>query len=87
MSHDRICTCNVSVVRINGKTIYVGAPSLGSYDVTRFAARELMFEACKGCILACFGAHQFADIRFMVQVSDMTCRTIGFVLAMYPLYG
>ena len=56
MSHDRICTSNVSVVRINGNTIPVGAPALGTYDVTRFGARELMFESCKGCVAACFGA-------------------------------
>ena len=87
MSHDRICTCNVSVVRINGNTICVGAPSLGSYDVTRFAALELMFEPCKGCVVACFGAFSFASIHFMVQISDIICRRIGFVLVMYPLYG
>ena len=87
MSYDRICTCNVSVVRINGKTIQVGAPTLGSFDVTRFGARELMFEPCKGCVAACFGACGFARIRFRVQVSDITCRTIGFVLLTHPLYG
>ena len=87
MSHDRICTSNASVVRINGNTIQVGAPSLGSYDVTRFAARELMFEPCKDCVLACFGACQFALIHFMIQVSDITCRMIGFVRLMHPLYG
>ena len=87
MSYDRICTFNVSVVRINGKTIQVGAPTLGSFDVTRFGARELMFEPCKDCVAAYFGACWFAHIHFMVQVSDMTCRTIGFVLLMYPLYG
>ena len=27
MSHDRICTCNVSVVRINGNIIPVGPPT------------------------------------------------------------
>ena len=87
MSHDRIYTSNVSVVRINGNTIPVGAPTLGSYDVTRFGARELTFESCKGCVLECFGACSFTSIRFMVQVSDMVCRTIGFELVMYPLYG
>ena len=87
MSHDRICTCNVSVVRINGNTIQVGAPSLGSYDVTRFAALELMFEPCKVCVLACFGAYKFAEIHLRVQVSDMTCRMIGFVLLMCLLHG
>ena len=87
MSHDRICTSNVFVVRINGNIIAVGAPTLSSYDVTRFGARARVFEPCKGCVAACFGACQFARIRFMVQVSDMTCRTIGFVLLMYPLYG
>ena len=87
MSHDRICTFNVSAVRINGNTIPVGAPIWGSYDVTRFGARELMFESCKGCVAACFGACKCTSIRFMVQVSDMACRTIGFVFIMYPLYG
>ena len=87
MSHDMICTCNVSVVAINGNIIRVGAPMLSSYDVTRFGARARVFEPCKGCVAACFGACKFARIRFVVQVSDMTCRTIGFVLLMYPLYG
>ena len=87
MSHDMICTCNVSVVAINGNIIRVGAPMLSSYDVTRFGARARVFESCKGCVAACFGACQFARIRFIVQVSDITHRTIGFVLIMYPLYG
>ena len=58
MSHDRICTCNVSVVAINGNIIRVGAPMLSSYDVTRFGARARVFELdlCKGCVAACFGA-------------------------------
>ena len=86
MSYDRICTSNVSVVRINGNTTRVGARTWGSYDVTRFGARELMFEPCKGCVMTYFGAYQFTYIRFMVQVSDMTCRTIGFVRLMYPLH-
>ena len=87
MSHDMICTCNVSVVAINGNIISVGAPMLSSYDVTRFGARARVFESCKGCVAACFGACQFARIRFIVQVSDITHCTIGFVLLMYPMYG
>ena len=87
MSHDMICTCNVSVVAINGNIIRVGAPMLSSYDVTRFGARARVFESCKGCVAACFGACQFARIHFMVQISDITHRTIGFVLLMYLLYG
>ena len=87
MSHDRICTSNVSVVRINGNTIPVGDPTWGSYNVARFGARAQMFEPCKGCILARFAACSFTSIRFRVQVSDITCRTTGFVLLMYPLYG
>ena len=87
MSCDRICTSNVSVVRINGNIIPVGARTVSSYDVTRFGARARVFESCKGYVAACFGACQFARIRFMVHVSDITHRTIGFVLVMYPLYG
>ena len=87
MSHGRICTCNMSVVRINGNIIRVGAPYCETNDATRFGARARVFEPCKGYVTACFGACQFARIRFMVQVSDMTCRAIGFVLLMYPLYG
>ena len=82
-----ICTSNVSVVAINGNIIRVGAPILSSYDVTRFGARARVFEPCKGYVAACFGACQFACIRFMVQVSDITCRVTGFVPLMYPLYG
>ena len=87
MSHDRICTSNVSVVRMNGNIIQVGAPSVRSYDATRFCAGARVFESCKGCVAACFGACAFAYIRFRVQVSDITRRTIGFVPLMYSLYG
>ena len=55
MSHDRICTFNVSVVRINGNIISVGVPSVISYDGMRFGARAFVFEPCKGRVLACFG--------------------------------
>ena len=66
MSHDRICTFNVSVVRINGNIISVGGPTERSHDGMRFGARARVFEPCKGCVLACFGACCFAGIRFMV---------------------
>ena len=56
MSYDRICTFNVSVVRINGNIISVGGPSAMSYDGTRFGARACVFEPCEGCALAYFGA-------------------------------
>ena len=65
----------------------VGVCTVSSYDVTRFGARARVFEPRKGYVTACFGACQFARIRLRVQVSDMTCRTIGFVLLMYLLYG
>ncbi len=87
MECDRICTSNVSVVRINGNIIHVGAPILSSYDVPRFGARARVFESCKGYVAACFGACRFTSIRFMVQVSDIACGTIEFELLMYPLYG
>ena len=87
MSHDRICTTNVSVVQINGNIILVGGPTVISYDGMRFGARACVFEPCKGCVLACFGAPKPTSICFRVQVSDVTCRTIGFVLVMYLLYG
>ena len=87
MFYDRICTSNVFLVRINGNIIQVGGPTRMSYDVLRFGARARVFEPCKGCVVACFGARAFTSIRFRVQVSDTTCRTIGFVLLMYPLYG
>ena len=60
---------------------------MSSYDVPRFGARARVFGSCKGCVVACFGACRFTSIRFMVQVSDMACRTIGFELLMYLLYG
>ena len=56
MSHDRICTSNVFVVRINGNIIVVGGPTVMSYDGMRFGARARVFEPCKGYVLACFGA-------------------------------
>ena len=57
MSHDRICTFNVSVVRINGNIIVVGDPTVMSYDGMRFGVRARVFESCKGYVLACFGAY------------------------------
>ena len=56
MSHNRLCTLNVSVVRINGNIISVGGPTVISYDGTRFGARARVFEPCNGCVLAYFGA-------------------------------
>ena len=87
MSYDKICVCNVSVVRINGKMSRVGSPTLRSYDTTRFGAGASAVEPCKGCVLVCFGARCFASIRVKVQFSDMSCRTIGFAPIIYPLYG
>ena len=87
MSHDRICALNVSVVRINGNIVAVGVPTLISYDGMRFGARARVIEPCKGCMLACFGACYPPSICFRVHVSDIVCRTIEFVLLMYPLYG
>ena len=60
---------------------------MGSYDATKFGARARAVEPCKGCVAACFGAHYFARIRVGVQVSDMICRTTGFVPSMHLLYG
>ena len=54
MSHDRICTSNVSVVRINGNIVPVGSATVRSYDATRFGAGARVFEPCKGCVAACF---------------------------------
>ena len=82
-----IYTSNVSVVAVNGNIFRVGAPYCETYDATRFGARACVFESCKGYVTACFGACQFARIYLMVQVSDITHRTIGFVLSTCPLYG
>ena len=84
---NHICTSNVSVVAVNGNIFRVGAPYCETYDATRFGARACVFESCKGCVTACFGACQFAIIRVMVQVSDIAHRTNVFVLLMCPLYG
>ena len=56
MSHDRIRTFNVSVVRINGNIIAVGGPIVIPYDGMRFGARARVFEPCKDGVLTCFGA-------------------------------
>ena len=87
MPHDRICTSDVFVVRVNGNMCRVGSPTVRSSDVVRCCARARGVEPCKGCVAACFGACQFACVRLMVQVDDMTCRTIVFVLLMCLLYG
>ena len=55
MSHDTICTFNVSVVAVNGNIVRVGAPYCETYDATRFGARARVFESCKGYVTACFG--------------------------------
>ena len=87
MQHTNIYTCNVSVVRVNGNTTWVGAPTHSPYARVPFAARARVPEPCKGHVAACFRACRFAGIRAGVQVSGMACRTIGFVLIMYQLYG
>ena len=56
MPCDRICASNVSVVRINGNIIRVGAPILLSYDGTGVGAGARVFEPCQDRVLACFGA-------------------------------
>ena len=75
----------MSAVAINGNIIRVGDPSMSSYDVPRFGARARVFGSCKDCVAAYLGAFCVARIHFVVQVSDMTCHTIGFVPLMYPL--
>ena len=50
MSHDKICTLIVSVVRINGNIISVGGPTVISYDGVRFGGGARVFEPCKGCV-------------------------------------
>ena len=87
MLHDKIYTYNVSVVRVNGTILKVGEPTDFTLSSTGFGTKSHMFGSCKGHVAACFRVCQFASIRLMVQVSDITCRTIGFVLLMYPLYG
>ena len=54
--HDRICTFNVSVVRISVNIISVGGHTLIYFGGIRFGARAYMFEPCKGCVLAYSGA-------------------------------
>ena len=46
----------VSVVAINGNIIDVGAPYCETYDAVRFSARARVFESCKDCVTAWFGA-------------------------------
>ena len=47
MSHDRICTSNVSVVRINGNMIRVGYPTQTPKDVL-FRSTNLTFTSSYG---------------------------------------
>ena len=47
MSHGRICTFNVSVVRINGNTMRVGAPIESPYDVL-FRSTNLVLTSSYG---------------------------------------
>ena len=82
MSYDRICTHNVSVVRVNGNTTWVGAPTHSPYVGVPFGARARVPEPCKGHVAACFRACRFAGIRAGVQVSDMACRTTTLVRIM-----
>ena len=77
----------MSVVAVNGNIIVVGEPYYETYDATRFGARARVFEPCKGYVTACFGACQYTHVHIMSQVSDITCRTIGFAFLIYPLYG
>ena len=54
-SYMNICTCNVSVVAVNGNIIGVGASYCETYDATTFDARAHVFKSCKGYVTACFG--------------------------------
>ena len=82
-----ICICNMSVVAVNGNVIWVGDPTKSSYVVTRFGCRARVFEPCKGYVSACFSVCYLVYFCLWVQVSDIVCRMIGFVILMYPLYG
>ena len=77
----------MSVVAAKGTIISVGTPTASSHDITRFGARVRSVEPCKVYGLGCFRTFYFVHIRFRVQVSERTYRTIRFVLLMYPLYG
>ena len=46
----------MSVVAISGNIMRVGARTISAYDVPRFGARAHVFESCKDCVVACFGA-------------------------------
>ena len=74
MSHDRICTSSVSVVRINGNTIRVGVYTLSSYVRIRCGAR-----ACAACV--CSSSHVkvvfwHVSGRVNVQVSVWGCKLV-----------
>ena len=56
-------------------------------NYTKVGAWSRVFEPCNGYVTARFRACWRARIRFRVHFSDITCRTIGFVLLMYLLYG
>ena len=51
MSHDRVCTFNASVVRINGNIMSVGDPTESPYDVhfrsTNWCSRARTGDAVK----------------------------------------
>ena len=72
---------------MNGNIILVGVPTVISYDGMRFGAWACVFEPCKGYVLACFGACQPTNIRFRLQVNDVTYHTIGFIFLIYPYNG
>ena len=56
MQHTNIYTCNVSVVRVNGTIIKVGEPTDFTLSSTGFGTKSHVFESCKVCVAACFGA-------------------------------
>ena len=56
MPQPNIYTCNVSVVRVNGTIIKVGEPTDFTLSSTGFGTKSHVFESCKVCVAACFGA-------------------------------
>ena len=97
MSHDSICTLNVSVVRINGNTRRVGAPTASPKDVlfrstnltlTSPCGRSCKSVNCKVMINCSLGTSCVtSQLAIRTYCRDSSFCTIGFVTLMCPFYA
>ena len=94
MSHDRICTFNVSVVRINGKIIVVGTPTESPEDVlfrnTNLTLTSPYGRSCKAMtglirVELCCTHHDWNPLQILNLSYDRICNFNVSILCMLSM--